>query len=154
MAMTGFFPCQALPPRGIWLGALAWASALLLPLLLAVLLGFLLREGAGALNLALFFGDTPPMAAIFRAAPDFDGIWPACLGTLCLVALATAMAVWQPKDWKVALSMTRRPFSSRNLIHIRSMSPQSPLPAATAQGTRYTDALVMQLNALLDGERR
>ena len=27
-------------------------------------------------------------------------------------------------------------------------------PAATAQGTRYTDALVMQLNALLDGERR
>ena len=86
-------PCQALPPRGIWLGALAWASALLLPLLLAVLLGFLLREGAGALNLALFFGDTPPMAAIFRAAPDFDGIWPACLGTLCLVALATAMAV-------------------------------------------------------------
>lgn len=27
-------------------------------------------------------------------------------------------------------------------------------PAATVQGTRYTDAFVMQLNALLDGERR
>ena len=72
---------------------LAWAAALLLPLLLATLLGFLLWQGAGALNIKLLFGDTPPLAAIFHGAPVFDGIWPACLGTLCLVALATALAL-------------------------------------------------------------
>ncbi len=47
----------------------------------------------------------------------------------CVARLATAIAVSQPKVWKVALSITFFPPSSRNLIHIRSMSPQSALPA-------------------------
>ena len=76
-----------------WLPLLAWTAALLLPVLLATLAGFLLWQGASALHPGLFFGDTPPLAAIFHGAPVFDGIWPACLGTLCLVALATALAL-------------------------------------------------------------
>ena len=72
---------------------LSWASVLLLPLLLAILAGFLLWQGGGALNLALFFGDTPPLAALLHGVPVFDAIWPACVGTLCLVALASAMAI-------------------------------------------------------------
>ena len=38
------------------------------------------------------------------------------------------MAVSQPKDWKLARSMTLRPPSSLNFTHTRSMSPQSALP--------------------------
>lgn len=47
-------------------------------------------------------------------------------------------------------------YAVRSGLHaeLRDADAPAPLPAATAQGTRYTDALVMQLNALLDGERR
>src|SRR5205823_13860388 len=38
------------------------------------------------------------------------------------------MAVSQPNDWKVALSMTFLPRSSLYLIHRRSISPHSELP--------------------------
>src|SRR4051812_12774519 len=38
------------------------------------------------------------------------------------------MAVSQPNVWKVALSMTFLPLSSRNFIHMRTMSPQFGLP--------------------------
>src|ERR1700674_5863195 len=44
--------------------------------------------------------------------------------------LATAMAVSQPKLWKVALSITFLPAWSLNLIQRRIMSPQAALPAA------------------------
>jgi phosphate ABC transporter permease subunit PstA len=72
---------------------LAWLSAILVPAAVAVLLGFLLLRGLPALGLATFFGDTPPMDALLRGAPVFDGLWPACLGTLWLVGLAALMAV-------------------------------------------------------------
>lgn len=47
-------------------------------------------------------------------------------------------------------------YAVRSGLHaeLRDADAPAPLPAVTAQGTRYTDALVMQLNALLDGERR
>ena len=83
---TGQFWLRGLP-------SLAWGSTLLLTLLLASLLGFLLWQGGGALNLTLFFGDTPPLDALRHGAPVFDGIWPACMGTLCLVALAITLAL-------------------------------------------------------------
>ncbi len=70
----------------------AWLAALGVPAILLALLGFLLWRGVPGLSLALFFADTPPLAAL-RGAPVFDGLWPACLGTLALVALATAIAV-------------------------------------------------------------
>ena len=33
------------------------------------------------------------LAALLHGAPVFDGIWPACLGTLYLVALVTVMVI-------------------------------------------------------------
>ena len=73
--------------------AFAWLSALLVPAVLAMVCGFLLWRGGPSLGLALWFGDTPPLAALLHGAPVFDGIWPACLGTLYLVALVAAMAI-------------------------------------------------------------
>jgi len=72
---------------------LAWASAILVPAALAALLGFLLLRGLPTVSLALFFGDTPPLDALLHGAPVFDGLWPACLGTLWLVGLAALFAV-------------------------------------------------------------
>ncbi len=72
---------------------LAWAAALLLPVLRAPLLGCVLSPGVGAPTIRPFFGGAPPLAVIFHGAPVFDAIWPACLGTLCLVVLATALAI-------------------------------------------------------------
>ena len=46
---------------------------------------------------------------------------------------ATAIAVWQPKLWKEALSMTFLPSFSVNLSHILSMSPQSGEPTVPTE---------------------
>ena len=73
--------------------ALAWTSVLTIAAALCALLGFLLWRGAPTLSLALFFGDTPPLDVLLRGAPVFDGLWPACLGTLYLVGLASALAI-------------------------------------------------------------
>ncbi len=70
-----------------------WVSAALSLAGMAFLLGFLAWQAWGALGLSLFFGDTDPMAAILHFAPVWDGIWPACVGTLCIVALAGLTAV-------------------------------------------------------------
>ncbi len=73
--------------------ALSWAAALAIPAVLVVLLGFLLWRGLPGISLALFFGDAAPGDVLFGGAPVFDGLWPACLGTLALVFLATGIAV-------------------------------------------------------------
>lgn len=70
-----------------------WLSALLVPALLAMVAGFLLVRGLPSVDIALWFGDTPPLTALLHGAPVFDGIWPACLGTLYLIALVTVMAI-------------------------------------------------------------
>jgi len=84
-------------PAGRWLEplavALAWLSAVAVPAALAVLLGYLVWRGAPTLGLSLIFGDTPPLDALLRGAPVFDGLWPACLGTLWLVFLSACIAV-------------------------------------------------------------
>lgn len=74
-------------------GFLSWGGALLVPAVLCVLLCFLLWRGLPGWSMRLFFGDTAPFDALLRGAPVFDGLWPACLGTLALVALATGIAV-------------------------------------------------------------
>ena len=58
-----------------------------------LLLGYLFLRGAPTLGVGLIFGDTPPLDAIARGVPVFDGLWPACLGTLWLVFLSAAIAV-------------------------------------------------------------
>lgn len=69
------------------LKGIALLSSLLVVLSTAFLLSVLLRRGLPALNLELFFGFTPPWAAITGKMPVWDGIWPACAGTLSLVAV-------------------------------------------------------------------
>ena len=70
-----------------------WVCAALPVAGMAFLLGFLAWRSGDALDVSLFFGDTAPLDAIFRFAPVWDGIWPACVGTLCIVGLAGLTAV-------------------------------------------------------------
>lgn len=74
------------------LGVLSWGAALGVPVVLCVLMAFLLWRGLPGWSLG-FFGDTPPFAALLDGAPVFDGLWPACLETLALVALAAVIAI-------------------------------------------------------------
>jgi phosphate transport system permease protein len=84
-------PAQAFSERLLVAGA--WWAAVVVPSTLLVMIGFLLWRGLPSWNLALFFGDTPALAALLDGAPVFDGIWPACLGTLALVFLACGLAI-------------------------------------------------------------
>jgi len=71
----------------------AWLSAGLTLAAVAALVGFLLARGLPVLGLDLLFGATPPLDAILGRRPVWEGIWPACAGTLSLVLLAGALAV-------------------------------------------------------------
>lgn len=70
-----------------------WLSALVPVLAVAALLFFLAMRGLSMVSAALFFGDVPPLAALLGRAPVWDGIWPACAGTLSLVFLSSALAI-------------------------------------------------------------
>ena len=67
--------------------ALSVAAAVLL------LTFFLAAHGLEAWGLSLFFGDAPPLRALFGLSPVWNGIWPACAGTLCLVVLTLLLAL-------------------------------------------------------------
>ncbi len=71
----------------------AWASALILLGAVGAILGFLLSRGARAFNMALIFGETTPLDALFLRRPVFDGLFPAMVGTLVLVLLAVLIAL-------------------------------------------------------------
>lgn len=76
-------------------GAIAgsWLAVLMVLAILGVLLAYLFWRSLPSWSLALFFGDTAPLDAMLHGAPVFDGLWPACIGTLALVALSTGIAV-------------------------------------------------------------
>ena len=76
---------------GLW--ALSWGSAVVVCAALGGLLSFLLARGVPTLGPALLFGSTPPMEAILALKPVWDGIWPAMLGTLSLLAVTMALAL-------------------------------------------------------------
>ena len=42
----------------------------------------------------LFFGTTPVLEAITGAKPVWDGLWPACAGTICLVILSVLIVLF------------------------------------------------------------
>ena len=71
---------------------LSWSAALLVPSLVVVLVAYLVWRSYPAWSLALFFGETRVLDAL-RGVPVFDGLWPACLGTLSLVFLSTGLAI-------------------------------------------------------------
>ncbi|NLC70478.1 MAG: ABC transporter permease subunit [Desulfuromonadaceae bacterium] len=75
------------------LALFSWCCTLLLTATVGILMLFLLRRGLPAFDAALFFGDTPPLAALLLSKPVFDGLFPALFGTLALVLLAIACAV-------------------------------------------------------------
>lgn len=76
-----------------WFMAFCWCSALIPVAIMLFLLIFLFWQSSPALNLQLFFGDTPPLEALFHFAPVWDGIWPACVGTLGVILLAGGTAI-------------------------------------------------------------
>lgn len=71
----------------------AWGCALVTTTVVCALLGFVAWQGGAVLGPALFFGDVPAWPAICGQIPVWDGIWPACAGTLVLVLLAAALAL-------------------------------------------------------------
>lgn len=76
------------------LNLVGWMAVFLLLLAMGCMLGFLLIKGLPTINLSLFFGDISPQEAIFGLRPVWDGIWPACIGTLYLVCLTVALALF------------------------------------------------------------
>ncbi|MDD4159780.1 MAG: ABC transporter permease subunit [Synergistaceae bacterium] len=72
---------------------LAWLSAFFVICSFLMLIGFLIYHGAPVINTSLFFGNTAPLEAITGSRPVWDGIWPAFIGTLCLVGLTMAISL-------------------------------------------------------------
>lgn len=76
---------------------LSWLLRCLGLLLVSTICGlmlFLLTRGAPALGRELFFGTTPVWEAITGAKPVWDGLWPACAGTICLVILSVLIVLF------------------------------------------------------------
>lgn len=69
-------------------------AALIVPLCVLTLIGYLLWRGIPVMSLELLFGATPPLDAIFGLAPVWDALWPACAGTFWLVVLTVLLAVF------------------------------------------------------------
>ncbi|HJD96409.1 PstA family ABC transporter permease [Mailhella massiliensis] len=69
-------------------------SAVLVPVLVCLLMGYLLWRGLPSLGPELLFGHTKPLDAVLGRAPVWDGLWPACVGTFYLVLLTMALAVF------------------------------------------------------------
>ncbi|WP_076411878.1 PstA family ABC transporter permease [Shewanella sp. UCD-KL12] len=64
----------------------------LLLITMLILIGFILFKGLPIVDFQLFFGDTPPLAAILGEKPVWEGIWPACVGSISVVILAVSLA--------------------------------------------------------------
>lgn len=78
----------------IFLRWLLRGCALILCLGVGGLLVFLLFRGLPALGTRLFFGDVPALEALLGRQAVWDGLWPACAGTACLVGLTVLLAVF------------------------------------------------------------
>ena len=78
-------------PAGLHL--LARGAGLLCSACVLALLGFLLWRGLPVLDAALLVGDAPFWPALLGRFPIWDGIWPACAGTFCLIVTTMLLAV-------------------------------------------------------------
>ncbi len=95
----------------------SWIATLGVFLVVGLLLSYLLAQGLPTIGKELFFGDAPAWEAIFGQVRVWDALWPACVGTLFLVLLATLLAVpigissgiylacFAPKSFKRVLSL-------------------------------------------------
>ncbi|GHV08219.1 phosphate ABC transporter permease [Campylobacterota bacterium] len=103
------------------MNALFWLFRLCAPIasfgliaVIAALLLFVLWRGAASFDLALFFGDAPPLEALFGEARVIDGLFPAIVGTLALVALTLAIAIFPA----IATGIYLAEFASRKKAQI------------------------------------
>ena len=87
-------------PPALWrryapsaLRPLSFISGIAVASAIACLLGFLLYRGLPTLGPSLLFGDTPPLRALLGTLPVWDGIWPACAGTFCLIMTTMLLAI-------------------------------------------------------------
>ncbi len=71
----------------------AWGAALGLIAGVGLLLAVLAVRGGATLGPELFFGDAAPLAALLGRTRVFDGIWPAMVGTIVLVAASSLLAI-------------------------------------------------------------
>jgi phosphate transport system permease protein len=71
----------------------SWAMTFALSLVVLFFLGYLSVKGLPSLGTELIFGQTDPLAAVLGRVRVFDGIFPAIMGTLFLVALSAALAL-------------------------------------------------------------
>jgi phosphate transport system permease protein len=78
----------------VFLSRLGEFSVALILFSMVCMLSFLLYRGLPTVNAALFFGDTPAWQAITGQLPVWDGIWPACIGTILLVCLTVLIALF------------------------------------------------------------
>lgn len=75
------------------LPAFSWLASILILAALGTIMAFLIWRGLPSIGLELFFGDTPAIPALLGRYPVFDGIWPACVGTVSLVLLSCGIAI-------------------------------------------------------------
>ncbi len=71
----------------------SWIMTILLCLFVFLFIGYLLIQGLPSLGRELIFGQADPLQALLGRARVFDGIFPAIVGTLCLVELSATLAV-------------------------------------------------------------
>lgn len=105
------------PPGLMLMRGAAWLAAVLVPGAVFALLGYLLWRGLPTLGFELFFGRTPPLDALLGSRPVWDGIWPACAGTLCLVGLTLCLAVFPGVGCGLYLSEYATPARRRRIGH-------------------------------------
>lgn len=71
----------------------SWIMTILLCLFVSLFIGYLLIQGLPSLGRELIFGQADPLQALLGRARVFDGIFPAIVGTLCLVVLSATLSV-------------------------------------------------------------
>ena len=108
-------PARRECPRELLMTALAWLAAALVVSVAAVGCGYLLWRGVPTLGRALFFGDAPPLLAMAGLRPVWDGIWPACVGTLLLVGLSTLLVLGPGVGCGIYLAEYAGPRTRRHL---------------------------------------
>lgn len=93
----------------------SWISVFLLIINIAILMGFLIIRGIGAVDYKLFFDHVSFFDAITGKRLVFDGIWPACVGTVYLIVLSSFFAIPIGVGSGIYLS-EYAPYKIKNLI--------------------------------------
>lgn len=72
---------------------LSWTMTAILFVSLSIFMSYLLLKGLPSLETELIFGQADPIQVLLGRARVFEGIFPAMIGTLCLVLFSTTLAL-------------------------------------------------------------